>query len=77
MSDESKRDAGEPFAEAHGSADVRWRCPACGAYRATLKMPEETMQQAANRLIDDHIRLGCAAYPPNAELSHGREHDKP
>ena len=47
---------------AASTREILWRCPACGCYRATLKMPEETEQRATNRLIDDHINLGCAAY---------------
>jgi hypothetical protein len=48
-------------------SEIRWRCPACGCYRATLQKPDETEQQATNRVIDDHIKLGCAAYSPNCD----------
>jgi hypothetical protein len=61
---DSNKTAGA-VAPAATCSEIRWRCPACGCYRATLKMPEETEQQATNRVIDDHIQLGCAAYSPN------------
>lgn len=69
MSDDNPQSVpGTPLAGEAGS-EIRWRCPACGCYLATLKKPEETDQQATNRMIDDHIKLACSAYYPNSGMS--------
>ncbi len=55
---------------------VKWTCAACGMVRATILMPEETRDAVIDRLIRDHIFIGCPAYSQPSENPSNRNGGK-